>query len=157
LKKNIDIKLLILGEGEDECKLKKQITDLNLKNNVFLLGKKENIFDYLNVSNVFVLSSLWEGLPLSLLEAMACGLPVVATNVGGIPEVVKDGLSGFLVEPKNPTILAKKIEYLLNLDIESRKKMGAEGRKIVESKFSLEKMVNNYENLYQDFLNKLIK
>jgi len=155
LKENMDIKLLILGEGEDKRKLETQIRGFNLEKNIFLLGRKENVSNYLNASDIFILASLWEGLPIALLEAMACGLPVVATNVGGIPEVIKDGLSGFLVDSKNSIMLAEKIEYLLNLNIESRKEMGTEGRKIVEEKFSLEKMTENYENLYEELLDKI--
>jgi len=155
LKKNLDIKLLVLGEGKDKSKLETQIRDFNLEKNIFLLDRKENVSDYLNASDVFILASLWEGLPIALLEAMACGLPVVATNVGGISEIIKDGVSGFLVELKNPMMLAEKIGYLLNLDIESRREMGVEGRKIIENKFSLEKMVKNYENLYGKFLAKI--
>jgi len=154
-KKYRDIKLLVLGEGKDKNKLEVQIRDFNLEKNIFLLGRKENVSDHLNASDVFVMPSLWEGLPLALLEAMICGLPVVATNVGGVPEVITDGKNGFLVEPKNSLILAKKIEYLLNLEPERRKKMGLEGKKIVEEKFSLEKMVKNYENLYEESLSKL--
>ena len=155
LKKNLNIKLLVLGEGEDKSKLETQIRDFNLEKNIFLLDRKENVSDYLNASDVFILASLWEGLPIALLEAMACGLPVVATNVGGISEIIKDGVSGFLVELKNPMMLAEKIRYLLNLDVESRKEMGVEGRKIIENKFSLEKMVKNYENLYGKFLARI--
>jgi len=154
-KKYSDLIWIVLGDGEDKMKLEKQIKIENLQKNILFLGIKENVVEYLFDSDIFIMPSLWEGLPLSLLEAMACGLPVIATNVGGIPEIVKDKISGFLVEPKNPTILAEKIEYLLNLDIDSRKKMGIEGRKIVEEKFSLRKMVEKYENLYEKLLTEL--
>jgi len=154
-KKYSDLIWVILGDGEDRKKLAEKIKMENLQKNIFFLGIKENVAEYLFDSDIFIMPSLWEGLPLSLLEAMACGLPVVATNVGGIPEVVEDRISGFLVEPKNPIMLAEKIEYLLNLDIDSKKKMGMEGEKIIENKFSLEKMVRNYENLYEKLLSKM--
>jgi len=155
LKKNLNIRLLILGEGEDKRKLETQIRDFNLEKNIFLLGREENVSDYLNTSNIFILASLWEGLPIALLEAMACGLPAVATNVGGTSEIIEDGVSGFLVEPKNSLTLAKKIEYLLSLEPGKRREMGMEGRKIVEEKFSLGKMARNYENLYEKLLSKM--
>jgi glycosyltransferase involved in cell wall biosynthesis len=147
-----DIVLLVLGKGRKRIELEKQIRGYNLTQNIFLLGRKENVPYYLNASDIFVMSSLWEGLPLSLLEAMVCGLPVVATNVGGIPEIVDEGHSGFLVESKNSLALAKKISYVLNSSPEIRRKMGEVGRKIVEEKFSLDKMVKNYESLYEKLL-----
>ena len=91
------ILLIVLGEGPEGKKIEEQIKELKLEKNILLLGQKENISEYLNASDVFVMPSLWEGLPIALLEAMACGLPVVATRVGGVPEVVEDGKSSFLV------------------------------------------------------------
>jgi glycosyltransferase involved in cell wall biosynthesis len=154
-KKYPEIVLLVLGEGEKRIELEKQIRENNLTKNIFLLGQKNNVSLYLNASDVFVLASLWEGFGLVTAEAMACSLPVVATNVGGIPEIVKDRHSGFLVESKNPLALAKKIDYVLNLSPEIRRKMGEAGRKIVEEKFLLKRMVKNYENLYKKFSEKI--
>lgn len=148
------ILLIVLGEGPEGKKIEEQIKELKLEKNILLLGQKENISEYLNASDVFVMPSLWEGLPIALLEAMACGLPVVATRVGGVPEVVEDGKSGFLVELKNPRGLAEKIIKTLEMSEEERKKMGERGRKIVEKKFSIEQMVKEYENLYQELLEK---
>jgi len=148
------ILLIVLGEGPEGKKIEEQIKELKLEKNILLLGQKENISEYLNASDVFVMPSLWEGLPIALLEAMACGLPVVATRVGGVPEVVEDGKSSFLVELKNPRGLAEKIIKTLEMSEEERKKMGERGRKIVEKKFSIEQMVKEYENLYQELLEK---
>ncbi len=150
-----EIVLLILGEGEEREKLEKLIRKDNLDKNIFLLGRKENVADFLNVADVFVLSSLWEGFPNVILEAMACGLPVVATNVGGVEEIIEDNVSGFLVEPKNPSALAKKIEFVLNLNSGKRKEIGKKGRKTIEEKFSLGKMIKSYENLYEKLFKKL--
>lgn len=148
------ILLIVLGEGPEGKKIEEQIKELKLEKNILLLGQKENISEYLNASDVFVMPSLWEGLPIALLEAMACGLPVVNTRVGGVPEVVEDGKSGFLVELKNPRGLAEKIIKTLEMSEEERKKMGEHGRKIVEKKFSIEQIVKEYENLYQELLEK---
>ena len=101
--------------------------------------------------DVFVLSSVTEGISLTLLEAMASGLPVVVTNVGGNPEVVVDGETGFLVPPKNPEKMAEAIITLLK-NKELAKKMGVAGRKRVEEKFSLERMVREYEEIYRNLL-----
>ena len=153
-KKHPDIKLLVLGDGPEGKKIKEHIKELKLEKNILLLGQKESISEYLNASDVFVMSSLWEGLPIALLEAMAGGLPVVATRVGGVPEVVEDVKSGFLVELKNPRGLAEKIVKMLEMSEEERRKMGERGRKIVEKKFSIERMIKEYENLYQKLLEK---
>ena len=154
-KKYPEIVLLILGEGEKRIELEKQIRESNLTKNIFLLGRKDNVLLYLNASDIFVLASLWEGFGLVVTEAMACSLPVVATNVGGIPEIVEDKHSGFLVESKNPLALAKKIDHVLSLNPEIRRKMGEIGRKIAEENFSLDKMVKNYENLYKKLSEKI--
>lgn len=149
-----DIKLLIIGEGGERHKLERKIKELDLENNILLLGKKENIADYLSTFDVFILPSLWEGFSVVILEAMACELPIIATSVGGVPEIVQDGYSGFLVPTKDPLALAGKIDYVFHLSLEQRGALGRNGRRIVEKSFSLEKMIRNYEKLYEEFLSK---
>jgi glycosyltransferase involved in cell wall biosynthesis len=101
--------------------------------------------------DLFILSSHSEGCSISLLEAMASGKPVIATRVGGNPELVLEGKTGFLVPPAEPEKLAEKIIFLLkNEDL--RLKMGDEGRKRAKEKFSLEVMIKNYEELYSKVL-----
>ena len=151
-----DIKLLIIGEGEEKNKLETQTRELNLEKNIFFLGRKENVSNCLNASDIFVLASLWEGFGLAIVEAMACGLPVITTNVGGIPEIIQDKISGLLVDPKDSEILAQKIDYLLNLDADSKERFALKGRKIVEQKFPLEKMMTKYEELYYKLLKQKI-
>ena len=153
-KNNPETVLIIIGEGEERKKIEKQINALKLQDSVFLLGQKDNVQDYLSAANVFILSSLWEGIPIALAEAMACGLPVVVTAVGGIPEVVENGKTGFLVEPKNSEALAEKIEYALNLSGEERKKISRHARKKVEETSSIEETVKKYENLYKELILK---
>jgi glycosyltransferase involved in cell wall biosynthesis len=95
------------------------------------------------------MSSVKEGFPYFLLEAMASGLPIVATNVGGIPEIVNDGKTGFLVPPKNPEALAEKIKLLAkNQDL--RQQMGQEGLARVKNKFSQNEMIRKTFTLYQN-------
>ncbi len=148
-----DIVLFVLGEGEERGKLEKQVRDLGLENNIFLLGNKGNVNDYLNTADIFVSSSLWEGLPTVILEAMACQLPVVATDVGGTREMVKEACSGFLVEPKNPQVLSDKIDRLLSSP--QKEKMGEQGREVVKGEFSLETMVDNYQKIYLNLCKKM--
>jgi len=147
-----ELTLIILGEGEDRKKIEGQTKNLKLENNVLLLGRKDNVADYLNAADIFVLASLWEGMPIAILEAMACGLPVVATKVSGIPEIIFDKETGLLAEPQNLNDLVKKIDYLLSLPDEKRKEMGEKAKNKIKENFSLNKMVREYENLYENLL-----
>jgi len=109
--------LLIVGDGSEREKLEALALNLGLNERVHFLGyisERSRFWGYLQQATVFVLPSLSEGFPRALLEAMACGLPVVATNVGGIPELVTDGVNGFLVPPRNEKALAEAIERVLN-------------------------------------------
>jgi glycosyltransferase involved in cell wall biosynthesis len=157
LKQNFDLIWIILGEGEERTNLEKEIQAKNLQKHIFLLGNVENVEEYLNASDIFVMPSLWEGLPLSLLEAMAASLPVIATRVGGIPEVITDGINGFLVAPRSSQELAKKIKYVLNLPSDTREKIVKIARETITHKFSLNKMINEYQKLYQELIEKKIK
>ncbi|MFW9950616.1 MAG: glycosyltransferase [Candidatus Thorarchaeota archaeon] len=112
------------------------------------MGYIKDINRILRVFDVFVLSSLSEGLPLSIVEASHSSLPIVATNVGGLSEVVIDGLTGFLVESGNSNALADKLILLLE-DEALRKMMGPKGKQIVSEKFSIETMIESYQNLYE--------
>jgi len=140
-------KLLIVGEGELKIRLIKLCAELGLENRVLFLGHREDVNLLLGLMDLFILSSHSEGCSISVLEAMASGKPVVATRVGGNPELVLEGKTGFLVPPAEPEKLAEKTIFLLrNEDL--RVKMGDEGRKRVNEKFSLETMLKNYEELY---------
>ena len=145
------VKLVIVGDGILRQELERRSKSLGIKDKVLFLGFRQNISEILSIFDVFVLSSLTEGIPLTLLEAMAAGKPVVATNVGGNPEVVVDGETGFLVPPKNPEKMAEAIITLLKNE-ELAMKMGEAGRKRVEEKFSLERMVREYEEIYRNLL-----
>lgn len=149
--------LIILGEGKDRGKLEREIKERKLKENIFLLGNKNNVPEYLATADVFVLASLWEGFGLVVAEAMASGLPVIATKVGGIPEIIIDNKNGFLVEAQNSNALTEKIDYVLSLPMDERKKIGRRARQTIEQKFSLENMVHNYEILYQRLLKSINK
>lgn len=140
------VSLDILGEGEDRCRLETAIAQCNADSYIFLHGRKEDIEVYLQRSDIYVSASKTEGLPLSILEAMACGLPIVATDVGGTKDIVIDGVNGFLVSADSQEELETAIENLIN-DHVLRKDLGYQSRNIAE-KWSLSNCVNNYENLY---------
>jgi len=145
--------LLIVGDGSQRIILKQKVAELKLNQNILFLGSRGDIPNILSALDVFVLSSENEGLSLSLLEAMAMGKPVVATNAGGNPEIVTDGITGMLVPQKNPQKMAEAIVKILkNQDI--GRKMGEAGRKRVEEKFSLDRMVREYEALYEECLSR---
>lgn len=147
LQREIDFHLLIVGEGKDEQHLKEMAKEIGV--NVTFLGERHDVPELLQVMDVFVLSSLYEGLPVSLLEAMASSLPVVVTRVGGMPEVVVDGKTGFIVEPGRTEELRMRIEQLLlNKDI--RTKLGKNGFLRVKKEFSLDRTVNGIEQLWKN-------
>jgi glycosyltransferase involved in cell wall biosynthesis len=135
-----EVHVHIAGEGIEKDKLSRLINHYNLKNNVELLGYRRDIPRLLNSWDIYVQPSLWEGLCITVIEAMACNLPVVASKVGGIPESVQDNVNGFLVSPKDHKILADKILYLIE-NKEVREEMGAKSREIVESKYNLKKTI----------------
>ena len=143
-----DFVLLVAGEGEEWGPLEKEASDLGLAANVRFLGFRDDVPSLLQAMDVFVLPSLSEGLPLSILEALALQKPVVATNVGGIPEILQDGVTGYLVSPRNPESLAEKILLLLR-DPQIAANMGRAGRKRVEDAFGLDRMVREYQSLYE--------
>jgi glycosyltransferase involved in cell wall biosynthesis len=147
-------KFLLIGEegkGKLKEELEAQISRLQLNGNVKLLGFRDDVRTLLRIMDVFVLSSISEGLPLSVVEAMALSRPVVATRVGGMHEIVSDGSSGYLVEPADSRALAEKICGLLR-DKKLRGRMGREGYRIAREKFSLQSMVDNYQKLYEELL-----
>lgn len=135
--------LLILGTGPQEQELKSQLSP-----GIRMLGNVGNVVPYLQVSDLFVLPSSAEGLPVSLLEAMACGLPAVATAVGGTPEVLENNLSGLLIPSDDLTALQASIcTMLANPNL--RLRMGVAGRKRIIAQFSLEMAVNKLMGLYE--------
>jgi len=121
---------LITGEGPLRREIEILIKKLSLDENVKLLGFRQDIPEILSLLDLFVLSSSWEGLGTSLLDALASRLPVVATNVGGIPEIIKHGLNGILVAPEDPDALAQAIIHLLK-NRDKARQMGEEGFRIV--------------------------
>lgn len=150
---SMDTMFIVAGSGNLLKSLKKETSLLGIEKNVIFLGFREDIPSVLQCMDIFVFPSLSEGLPLAVLEAMAAGKPVVATDVGGIPEVIGDGQTGFLVPPKNPDLLAEKITFLIR-DRALRSRFGHSGRARVQKEFSLQNMVEEYQLLYDHFFNK---
>jgi glycosyltransferase involved in cell wall biosynthesis len=146
--------LLIVGDGPYRPQVEALISRLDLASNVTLAGFRRDIPQILAVSNIFVLSTaLWEGLPLTILEAMASGLPVVASDVGGIREAVVHQETGILVPPKSSVALFEALLELL-LDRQKAMAMGQRGRKRVEKFFTLERMAQETAAVYAPVLDQ---
>jgi glycosyltransferase involved in cell wall biosynthesis len=144
-----DARFLIAGEGELRSALERQIREQRLEKHVFLAGFRPDILSLHKGFDIFAMSSVTEGLGTSLLDAMACGKPVVATTAGGIPEVVVDGETGLLVPPRDDRALAAAIVHLLR-DEDLRTRMGAAGLVRVRDHFSAERMVRDTLSVYHD-------
>jgi glycosyltransferase involved in cell wall biosynthesis len=122
--------------------------NLRVSTQLEFIGWHDRVADLLAESQIFVLSTRTEGMPLSLVEAMRAGLPVVATNVGGIPEQVSDGISGLLVDKQNVELLSTALEQLIR-DPALRKTMGIAGRRIFEAKFTFQQMYDSTVDVYR--------
>lgn len=146
------LRLAIIGEGGQRANLEQQIAQLNLASQVYLLGNRDDVPALLAECDLFALSSLAEGMPLTVLEAMASGLPVVSTNVGGVCEVVSDGVAGTLVAPGDSAALAGALRRYVE-DQALRVQHGRAGRTRVETQFSLAAMLSAYIALYDELLN----
>ena len=146
-----DLRLLFVGIGELESELEKLALNTGVKNQVFFLGHRDDVTRVLNAMDVFALTSLSEGMSNSILEAMACGLPIIASNVGGNPNLVKHNKNGYLYPLNQPGKLAEYIGRLASKS-EEITTFGQQSRYDAEQLFSINTMVGNYEQLYQDLV-----
>ena len=142
------VKLMVVGDGPIKDNLQSTVAALQLEDKVVFSGFRNDVSQILKSVDILVIPSLREGLPIIALEAMAAGVPVVATNVGGNSEVVIDGVTGLIVEPKNPSALANAISSLAQ-DRNYAFQLGVNGRRRVEDIFNLERMVRQTEAVYQ--------
>ena len=147
IRKVPDARFLIVGEGELRGALERQIKDLGLQHHVFLTGFRDDALGLVKSFDLFVMSSVTEGLGSAVLEAMACRRAVVATRAGGIPEAVVDGETGTLVAPHVEGAMAEAIVALLE-DPARRQQLGEAGRRRVEADFSVDRMVERTLAVY---------
>lgn len=146
IRKTSNVHFLMMGDGELRTFIEDKINQLHLSPYITLLGWRRDIPDLLAESDVFVLSSLWEGLPRVLIEARLSGLPIVTTNIEGAEEMVENGKTGFIVPKKDYLALAGKVLYLLQNPFVA-KKMG-EAARAVSVEFDIDEMVRRQEQLY---------
>ncbi len=151
LRKFPKTKFILVGDGPLKKSLKLEVKSLKLENNVLFLGWRTDIPELLAIFDIFALSSKTEGISISILEAMASRLPVIATNVGGNQEVVEDGKTGFLVSQGDFQSLANAIIKLLK-DKQLREAMGINSKRRVEEKFSLRTFIDKHIEVYDTLL-----
>lgn len=147
IKRFPNVKVIFFGKGAIENKLKIMIKNLGLTEYFVFAGFREDIQKWIGLLDIVVHPADMEGLGISLIQASAAGVPIVASCVGGIPEIVKDGINGFLIEKGDEKELYSKLLILLE-DKSLREKFGKNGMKIVDKEFSVENMVKEYINLY---------
>lgn len=148
IKKYPDTYFLLVGDGKEKETLRKLAKTKGINHNVIFAGLRQDIPQILNSLDIFLLPSLWEGLPMVILEAMASKLCIIATNVGGNHEAIIDGKTGFLVESMNPKEIARRIEYVLN-DPEGAKVIAENAYTFFNEKFTVDKMIGQTEALYE--------
>jgi sugar transferase (PEP-CTERM/EpsH1 system associated) len=147
LDSGLALELSVVGDGPMRPALEKQIAELRLEGAVRLLGMRDDVADLLRAADLFVMPSATEGMPITVIEAMACALPIVATAVGGFLELVKDGENGFLVPVGDADALAQALARLIQ-DRDLLRRIGAANRRVAEEKFDIADTVRNYEELY---------
>ena len=145
-----DLRLWILGRGAEQVRLEQLIEELGLAGTVLLAGARPDVGSWLAAADLFVLSSISEGLPIALLESMAAGLACVVTDAGGMPEVVELAGSGLVVSQRDPETLAARIVELAE-DAERRNRLAESARRAYQTHFSIETMARRYEELYLHF------
>jgi glycosyltransferase involved in cell wall biosynthesis len=153
LKERHPVHALIVGGGRRIDEIKALAASLGLAGEVHFLGTRRDVPDLLNAMDIFVLPSYSEGVSLALLEAMAAGLPVIATAVGGLPEVVTDGENGLLIPPRDAEALATALARLLEAS-DFAKKLGQNARKHVREHFSLDRLGREINEIYEELVEK---
>lgn len=146
------VELWIAGTGPEEAALRGQARDAGLDGRVRFLGLRSDVPALMQAADAYAMSSLWEGLPIVLLEAAGSGLPIVSTRVGGTSEVVRDGETGFLVPPGQPEALRDAMARVMALDATARRGLGDAGRALVEREYALDGVLDQWEQLYAELL-----
>jgi len=149
--RSVALRVAIVGDGSQVGYLRRITQDLEIRSRVEFLGIRQDISQLMRNSKVFVLPSRWEGLPMVILEAMANKVPIIATSVGGIPEIISDGVTGLLVKTDDPEELAEKVRMLLD-DSSLRKRLSISAFEKVKSEYSIKEYCTNVLRLYEEVL-----
>lgn len=151
LKDEIDPVLLLIGDGPLRSRLEKMCRELNLCSSVVFLGKQLSIVELLSLADVYLCTSETESFGLSALEAMGCGVPSVSSDAGGIPEVIDDGINGFLEKVGGVEAMAGRVIELVK-DRELYRRFSAAAREKAETTFNIRRIVSRYEDFYRTIL-----
>jgi N-acetyl-alpha-D-glucosaminyl L-malate synthase BshA len=154
VQKLIPSRLLMVGDGPDRSNAEWLVRNKKLGCQVVFLGKQESIAEILSISDLMLLPSETESFGLVALEAMACEVPVIASDVGGIPEVVRDGQDGFLAQPGDVDTMAAKAIEILGTD-GRRAAMGANARRQATQHFCAQKIIDRYEDFYDRIIREV--
>jgi glycosyltransferase involved in cell wall biosynthesis len=149
--RGVDALLLLVGDGDDRERLEQRAHDLGLARSCLFVGYQEDVAPWYAICDAVVLTSASEGTPVTIIEALAAGRPVVATRVGGVPDVVEEGETGFLVRPRDTHALAERLETLAR-DPERRAAMGSAGRERTLNRYAVERLVEDMDGLYRELL-----
>lgn len=144
-----EARFIIVGDGEEKEQLQAQVKVKGLQDKVLFLGYRNDIQNVMSQLGFIVLSSLWEGLPLTPIEAYSVGKTVIGTAVDGTPEIIRDGVDGYLVEPRNPVQLAEKMNKLIE-NPRIRSEMETQAMKRYQDEFSFEKLSKRYIDFYEE-------
>jgi len=156
MQENSQVRLLIIGEGNKREYLENYTQELNLGDKVIFTGYREDVEELMAVMDIFVLTSLREGLPRVLVQAAAVGIPSVAFNVDGVPEIIKDNYNGFLVNVKDTEQLENRIiQYMNNKELVSLH--GRNGREFIENRWSIKGMVDRIDKIYQNLVREKLE
>jgi len=147
IEKHPNVVTILVGDGEQHEYLKKLIEKEGLTKNIFLAGYVESASEYLKAFNFFILPSVKEGLPYTIIEAGYAGLPVIATTVGGIPEIISDMTSGILIQPSKPSEIAHAINFYVE-HVDVARQYAKTLNETVKNKFALERMLKETEKVY---------
>jgi glycosyltransferase involved in cell wall biosynthesis len=145
--------LLLVGEGSLRDEVVRLVQARGLGERIRLLGVRRDVPEVLSAADGYVLSSAWEGMPVALLEAASVELPIVATRVGGVPEVVEDGSTGLLIPPGDPLALAEAMARIESLSSEARELMGRRGRLLIEERYGTDRILQMWDRIYSECAN----
>jgi glycosyltransferase involved in cell wall biosynthesis len=151
VERDVDAFVVLVGDGPDRAHLERYAHELGVIKRCLFLGYQEEVARFYDAIDVLLLPSINEGTPVSVMEALAAGRPVVATRVGGVPDVVRDGVDGFLVDPDAPDALAERLAELA-ADPQRRAQMGEAGRARVLERYAVERLVDDVDRLYRTLL-----
>jgi glycosyltransferase involved in cell wall biosynthesis len=147
------LKVVIAGDGPTRPRLEQLASSLKMSEHVLFIGERHDVPELLHASDILVLASVAEAMPLSVIEAMAAGTPVVASAVGSVPDIIEDGVNGVLVPPSNTERLAEALARILD-DPAAANQMVEHARNSVLENFTLDRMVNDYERLFERLTNR---